>query len=153
MTIFNCNICNYTTSKSSNYTKHIKTKKHLSNVNSHSIDNHMSASYEYLQIPANTCKYLQTTECNLNSNNLIDTSTICSYCNTSFNSNKNMFNHYIKACIHIPDKIKNRLIIKHNSNPRTKTKLPLVETIIKENKIITNNPNNSNNTNNIIGNT
>jgi hypothetical protein len=64
-----------------------------------------------------------------------------------------MFNHYIKACIHIPDKIKNRLIIKHNSNPRTKTKLPLVETVIKENKIITNNPNNSHNTNNVIGNT
>jgi hypothetical protein len=51
---------------------------------------------------------------------------VCEYCGLKFNSNKHINRHYIKACIHIPDKIKNRLIIKHNSNPRTKNKLPLV---------------------------
>ena len=111
------------------YTKHIKTKKHLSNVKSYSMDHNVSISSEYRQIPANTLKYLQIPECIANTDNTNSISTICSYCNTSFKSNKNMFNHYIKACIHIPDKIKNRLTLldliyeqnsKGNSNKRIK---------------------------------
>lgn len=45
----------------------------------------------------------------------------------------------------IPDKIKNRLIIKHNKNPRTKHKLQLVNTNMSNSKIY--------NINNISGNT
>ena len=78
----------------------------------------------------NSNKDLRTLINNHNNDNVKNTDNdndcVCEYCNKSFKHVRSINYHYIHTCIHIPDKIKNRLIIKHNSNKNTKTKLPLV---------------------------
>lgn len=147
---FNCKLCNYTTYKSSNYTKHINTKKHRNNINIHSNNNIKSnkqqiaiKSNKEQQIATNSNKsinYLQQVLNNDNTN--VNNENICQYCYKKYNNNRCLHNHFLKSCLEIPDKIKNRLIIKHNSNPRTKHKLELVQSIQKTSKIINNTQNN-----------
>ena len=78
----------------------------------------------------------------------------CKYCNTEISA-KNKIRHYITSCLDIPDKIKIKLIDKHNNNSRTKEKIDLLDSsLIKTNKKITNNNimNNNINNNNITNN-
>jgi hypothetical protein len=70
----------------------------------------------------------------------------CEYCSQNYKYSKYLHNHQIKSCIKIPDKIKNRLIIKHNNNSRTKTKLPLIISTNNNSKIYNINNNISGNT-------
>jgi hypothetical protein len=137
MTNYKCNICNYTTNKSSNYTKHLKTNKHLNNINNTYNNNIYKVSPDnspLLPITPDNSPLLPKVVNNDNSPDYL-----CDYCKTNFKSSKHIIRHQIKSCLHIPDKIKNRLIIKHNSNPKTKNKIPLVETVQNANKIINNN--------------
>ena len=148
MTIYSCNNCNYTTTKSSNYTKHTNTNKHINNINIHRKDNkndntQLSSHYPSLT-PINPDKPSLTPNV---ANNVNITQYECNYCKITFKSRKHIIRHQIKSCIEIPDKIKNRLIIKHNSNPKTKNKIPLVETVQKANKVV--NYNNMGTINNI----
>jgi hypothetical protein len=144
MTIYKCNLCNYITSKSSHYTKHLKTKKHLNNLNN-TDDTHNTYDniifHKNPQISTNIYKNLQFSiideqkgaiSTNINDNK-------CKYCLKIFKSSNSMKYHYLRTCLEIPDKIKNRLIIKHNNHKSTKHKLPLVETVQNANKIINNN--------------
>jgi hypothetical protein len=87
MTVFKCNFCQYTTTKSSNYTKHIQTNKHKLN-----IELYKNANKTYK----------------------------CEYCNGTFKTQRYLHKHQLKSCTKIPDDIKNKLITKHNNNPKTK---------------------------------
>ena len=131
MVTYNCKYCNYTTTRRCDYTKHNNTRKHKYNTTSkQALIKHKSSSKEAL---------LSTL---MNTPNTI----ICEYCNSIFKSNRCLHNHQLKSCIKIPNDIKNKLILKHNSNPKTKedNKLELIP--VTNN--ITNNINNTNNTNN-----
>jgi hypothetical protein len=58
-----------------------------------------------------------------NSNIINDDCIKCEYCNKKFALLRTLHKHHLKSCIKIPDEFRNRLIIKHNKNPRTKIKL------------------------------
>jgi hypothetical protein len=144
MTMYKCNICNYNTKRMNDYTKHLKTNKHLNNINNtynNNNDNTNIIIHKNPQISTNISKNPQFSiigdEKGVNSTNINDNK--CKYCSKIFKSNSSMKYHYLKTCLEIPDKIKNRLIIKHNNHKSTKHKLPLVETVQNANKIINNN--------------
>jgi hypothetical protein len=168
MTMYKCNLCNYNTNRMNDYTKHLKTKKHLNNINNTDDINYNNCNNDKQQIAINSNKKQQIAinsndEAKKEQNPLNDDITSvndkysCQYCKQKYNNQRCLHNHFIKSCLHIPDKIKNKLIEKHNSNPRTKNKLPLVN-INRSNQIINNtmnntlNYNNNNNNNNNINN-
>jgi hypothetical protein len=64
-------------------------------------------------------------------------------------SNKNKKRHYINTCIDIPDKIKVKLIDKHNNNSKTIKKLDIVLYNNNGSKLVNGNNNTYNITNNI----
>mgnify|MGYP000630983611 CR=1 FL=1 len=149
MTIYSCNKCNYTTTKSSNYTKHINTNKHINNINIHRIDNSINGNtifHNNLKISSNKNKNREFSIMEWHNSVNIYTNQ-CKYCLKNFKNQNSIKYHYIHTCIEIPDKIKNRLIIKHNNHKSTKHKIPLVETVQKANKIV--NYNNMGTINNI----
>jgi len=77
----------------------------------------------------------------------------CIYCKKDYKNNKYLINHQINKCIYIPDKIKNKIITKHNNHGNTKLKLELVTIEENKNIKITNNiTNNLNNFNQNINN-
>ena len=155
-----CNICNYESDRSNNYKKHLQSKKHnklTNNIpkfnNSNVMNIHTSNTHRYPKIPAiNLDNPINIIERKHNYNNKedsgnnINNNIICEYCSKSFNTSKHITNHLIKSCIKIPDKIKNRLIIKHNNNPRTKVKVPLVISTNNNSKVYNINNNISGNT-------
>lgn len=166
MTNYCCKICNYSTDRSNNYKIHIISKKHMNNMNNRLYTNNnnkvISNSFNMTKYDlicsnktfankklANSNKVLLYSE-NINThiteNKLICENIKCEYCDSVFKTKKYVHNHYIKSCIKIPDKIKNRLIVKHNNNPRTKNKLALVVNTNYNSKIYNINNNISGNT-------
>ena len=146
MSSYKCIYCNYATTKCSNYKKHLNTKKHFSSVNRFSNTN----TPRHPETPRNTLRHPETPR-NIDLSYSNDNK--CKYCGILIN-NKHMLRHYINACIDIPDKIKNKYIIKHNKNGNSKKKLELVEYNNKGSRIVNNNTLNNNNiVNNIINNT
>lgn len=132
---YKCISCNYNTNSNSNFKKHLNTITHNNIVNniSNTKKNKIIANDTNINIPI------------INLNNVK-----CKFCNNSFISNKTLHNHLLKACIYIPNKIRNRLLIRYNNNPRTKdsNKLSLQSTSNNRYNIINNiNTNNINNNN------
>jgi hypothetical protein len=80
-----------------------------------------------------------------NVNDCDNKSIICKYCNKLIKNSKNINYHHINTCLYIPDKIKNKLIEKHNSRKNTKHKIVINNS---NSKSITNNITNTNNSNN-----
>lgn len=138
-----CICCNYKTNRQYDFKKHLNTKKHIKYNIEYSSKNVSSFN---LNLPHSTSFYLNlphSNKLNVNKDNNIIIK--CKYCNKDI-SDKNKKRHYINACLNIPDKLKNRLIEKHNSNPRTINKINLINTS-NNNFNITNNINNINNNN------
>jgi hypothetical protein len=148
---FKCNYCNFITEKKSNYKRHLSTKKHISNVKCIETE---TDGYRRKQTETDGYRRKHiSTNVNIEYNGFE-----CKYCCKLINNSKNMSYHYINTCMNIPDKIKNRYIIKHNNNKKTKDKLELIEyrtngsskTI---NNTMNNNTMNNNTTNNTTNNT
>ena len=151
MSSYKCIYCDYSTKKSSNYKKHLGTKKHISN--QRACDLNLSENIcEDLNLSENICEITNKSY----NKDLVYNSSIssikCKYCNKLFKYSRNLNSHYINTCIDIPEKIKNRYIAKHNKNKKTKEKLELVEYNNRGSRIINNNTMNNNITNNIINN-
>jgi hypothetical protein len=138
--MYKCNYCNYTTNIVCNYKKHLLCKKHINNVNIYKIDNTINEPnilHNNLKISSNIQKNtkIHIIDDQSNDNDIIDNNK-CKYCLKTFKNPNSIKYHYLQTCIEIPDKIKNRLIIKHNKHKSTKNKIPLVETVQKANKIV-----------------
>jgi hypothetical protein len=142
---FQCIYCNFITEKRSNYSRHLNTKKHISSVKAYETETDGNRRKQ-TEIDGNRRKRLEYH--NNSKNNNIQ----CKYCNKLINNSKNMRYHYINTCVEIPDKIKNKYIMKYNKNKKTKDKLELVEYNNRSSRIINNTLNNNNITNNIINN-
>jgi hypothetical protein len=164
--MFKCDYCNFSCNTSYNYKRHLNTNKHLNNINNtydviNENDKQQIAinSNKKQQIAINSNAEEQK-ELNPSNDTIISINDKynCQYCKQEYNNQRCLHNHFIKSCLHIPDKIKNKLIEKHNSNPRTKNKLPLVITNTKQiinNNVNVNNIDTMNNTmnNNTMNNT
>lgn len=157
--MYDCKYCNYKTEFKQNYIKHLNTKKHLKRKIEHkdSLENTNSKIYPilpdftriYPQIPARFQKSIKQRSITPNVMENEDKNLYCEYCFKTFLTNKHITSHHIKSCLLIPDVIKNKLILKHNSNPRTQNKIPMVDIIQKPNKIINNMYTNNGNINNV----
>jgi hypothetical protein len=150
--MYECKYCDYKSEFKQNYIKHLKTKKHINNKHIHKENKKIDSNTNNRinpQLTANDIKSIkQRTETVLLMSNS-DNQMYCEYCFKTFLTNKHITSHHIRSCLLIPDNIKNKLIIKHNSNPRTKNKIPMVDIIQKPNKIINNMYTNNGNINNV----
>jgi uncharacterized C2H2 Zn-finger protein len=139
MTLFKCNLCSYTTTKCSNFNKHINTNKHLLNTGYSGV----------IQEGTNKNKKEQLRTIK-NSDRIINNIIKCEYCESIFKVKKCLSRHLLKSCIKIPTEMKNKLIVKHNNNPKTKEHNKLELLPVYNN---TNNVNNLSNVNNNYNNT
>lgn len=148
MTVFSCSLCSFSSNLIGDYKRHIKTNKHLKNLKAHQTYNKTSVSSFNLNLPHSTSIDLNLPQYDNNiHNNSNNDNIVCKYCNKDI-SDKNKKRHYMTACLEIPDKMKNRLIEKHNSNLKTINKLePVPSNNNKYNIINNNNINNNNITN------
>jgi hypothetical protein len=148
MTIYNCNLCNYTTNKSSNYTKHLKTNKHLNTVNIHNKynkdninnkknykdpigtkENYKELCYvNNIQMASNN-NIISENENVANTNDAVievNNNFKCKYCNKTYKYSKTLYKHQRTNCKEISVTKKNHLIYLFNKNGNTKNKLEMV---------------------------
>jgi hypothetical protein len=83
---------------------------------------------------SNYNKHIQTTKHKLNIELYKNANKTykCEYCNGTFKTQRCLHNHHLKSCTKIPNDIKNKLITKHNNNPKTKpeNKIELIPLIV-----------------------
>jgi hypothetical protein len=158
--MYECNYCNYRTNITCNYIKHINTIKHLNNIKTTINKELKDLKYdEHSKAPRSTLKHSKALRSTQGpkfvsiSNNISNNSDIgncnelkCEYCKQIFKNKRTIHKHQLKSCIKISDNIRNRMIIKHNDNAKTKHKLQLVNTNISNSKIYNINNNISGNT-------
>lgn len=135
--IYECKLCDISTTLKTDYTRHLSTKKHIINVkqqnaqickkriNSHNI----------------TQKGIKNEDIGASSANVIVVGAICDYCNKKFKNSRSLSYHNKNSCKKIPVRIKNNYILSHNNNGNSKTKLELID--IKPTRIINNTMNNN----------
>ena len=142
---FNCNYCNYTTLRLNDYTKHLKTNKHLNNVDIHNKYNNDNNKNDMALIGTKTnCKELHNvnniriaTNNNIISENInVDSKSNfeieanenfkCKYCNKTYKYSKTLYKHQRTNCKEISVNKKNHLIYLFNKNGHTKNKLEMV---------------------------
>jgi hypothetical protein len=176
MTVYNCNICNFTTSLKGNHTRHLKTKKHMYNITNSSVSNTNQTLSNNL---SNTNQTLSNNLSNTNqtlSNNLSNTNLnsdyICKYCSKKFNTNQSYYRHMKHYCNKntkntnrnnndkqlIPvddiiskelyDKFKSMIESKYELIPKENNDTSIIDTSISNNNSHNTLNNNSNNTNN-----
>jgi hypothetical protein len=155
-----CNICNISFSQKYNYSRHLKTKKHIENVKKSSVCNTNVTQCNTNVTQCNTNVTQSVTQCNTNVTQHNNFKYICKYCNNSFKSHSSYYRHMKHYC-----KNKQQELI-----PYFKDKQELIEYVKKElsneflvpaipsdlnncNKDITNNSHYNTNTNTNINNT
>lgn len=112
--LYDCKYCNKTYKHERSLYKHQRTnckyipitqKNMMINITN---NNGHTKNKLKLLIPFSNINDIKTNNYHNNSINKI----ICEYCNKSYKSVKYLHNHYLKSCLKIPDKLKNRLIKK-----------------------------------------
>jgi hypothetical protein len=165
---YNCNVCNITLRDKYNYNRHIKTLKHIRHSKSDEINpNQMKSDEIRRNIVPNQMKsdeIRRTLDPNLIKQYNKEEQSIliklkkgiksenynCDFCNTTIKNKTNLRKHLQISCIHITDKLRNLLILQHNSRKNTKHKLELLvepNTSNTKHKIVLNNSNNTSVTN------
>jgi fructose-specific phosphotransferase system component IIB len=114
-TNYPCIECNFTTNRLVNYTTHLKTKKHLSNI---SIK--LEKQLTIISIP-------------LNSQNTSNLDVICNYCDKHLNLKKNLKRHY-SICRSKIIHDKNMIITKLKNQLKTQEKQIKETTKMMQNK-------------------
>jgi hypothetical protein len=177
--MYNCNYCNYKTNKLCNFKKHITTKKHKNNVildkqirmdmnglsnATNGLSNAMNGHEINLEDENDNENNISTSNCNIltkieQENIILDKlqkgkkhkSYDCIYCNTHIKEKKYLRKHLMSNCLSVDNKLKHKLIEKHNSRKNTKHKIPISNDKNKyttiTNKNSHNNITNSHNTN------
>jgi hypothetical protein len=182
MYIYKCECCKYSTNIHCNYNKHIDTYKHIKAINckqAHTSDvTGPNRTEQDLTGPNRTEQDLIGHNDNISTNiidindndNINDRYRVkkmenilkkgytsdkynCIFCLKDYKTKQTLRRHLTNTCNLIPNNYKAKLILKHNSNTRTKNTLDIVlfsnngKLITTDNKTIVNN-----NTNNIINN-
>jgi hypothetical protein len=149
MVLYTCDICNFSTNKTTNYHRHLQTKKHIKNINDNSNKNYIkihnnSLSINHMVSENNCVVYNIDTDNDLyNKKKLIEypqVSTsiqsedtekfLCDYCNKMFTHKNNYYRHMKHRC---------RKKIKHeiNSNVSVDDYKDLVNKLLEsQNKLV-----------------
>jgi hypothetical protein len=114
MPIYNCELCNLSTSKKTDYIKHCKTNKHIKKVNILPITNNLTKSHGLTEVSPMTQKTKKIEESNKYT---------CEYCNNSYNRSCNLTRHYKKCSMTNSLLVKNKeyeMKLKHEQDLRKK---------------------------------
>jgi len=141
---YKCIICNYSSSRSLNLTRHNNSKKHLKNINEYELKNHIDASSKNKDFESDAYSNCSNDANNEYSNDALieknDTDDLlkkykCKKCNTQFLHHQNYYRHINKTCKYIDDGMMinfNKTV--DNSNTNTKRK-KVNSQYIKSNKV------------------
>ena len=98
MSLFSCQMCNYMTNRQYNYNKHLKTKKHLTQLKKYGVENACATFLPHndLKIPHNALKIPHKTSKIKDHNDKKKFN--CEYCDKSFSRVDNLNRHISKFC-------------------------------------------------------
>merc|ERR1711871_500600 len=107
MVLYNCIICNFSTTKTTNYNRHLKTKKHIKNVenrNNNKKENNTHNGENVLKMFSNHNSSENTqkkprlqqnaTKCNTKTENCF----FCKYCGKEFGKHQSYYRHMKYYC-------------------------------------------------------
>lgn len=126
----NCKTCNKEFKTIYLLKQHLRTKKHINNVNNAILNVNNTNDDSTTIFNKNNKETIKKS--NLNYFKLYDNKFLCMYCNKEFKNNRYIKTHVINTCHYAPVNIKNKLITLHNTDK--KTTIPL-------NKVNNNNQN------------
>jgi len=152
MVIYDCKICNFSSKIKTHLNRHLKTKKHLNNVNNYVEENDKKTTQNLkiphfpLKIPHNPSQISNHTNKELYK---------CEYCNKEFSRKDNLNRHITKNCKKKSelDKMENensKIIEKQNKIIDLQSKQ--INKLLEKNAKQINNTQNNNNSTNIINN-
>tara|TARA_B110001469_G_C9613399_1_gene305222 strand:+ start:321 stop:1226 length:906 start_codon:yes stop_codon:yes gene_type:complete len=165
MVIYYCEICNFSSKIKTHLSRHLKTKKHLTNEKNYEEDNVKNYIMDTQKIHKDTQKIQKDTQ-KIHKKDILEKkekNEICNFCDKTFNTRKSMLRHIRIYCkkkkeLDKMEKLENensKIIEKQNKFIKSQTKQisKLLEKNGKQINTQNNNTQNNTNSNNTINNT